>query len=148
MLISRKCRYALRAVLELAMRNGKGPVKIADIAEAQAIPARFLEAILSQLKEAGLVVSRRGKEGGYFLDRSPDEITIGHVVESIQGSSVVVECMTSLKDRCTFYSDCVFLPVWEEAQEAIADIYSRFTFQHLADSERQRARNRVITYSI
>ncbi len=86
MLISRKCRYALRAVLELTMCNGQGPVKITDIAEAQAIPARFLEAILSQLKQAGFVASRRGKKGGYFLNCSPDELTMGNVIESIQGS--------------------------------------------------------------
>ncbi len=111
MLVSRKCRYALRAILELAMRNSQDPVKIADIAEAQAIPTRFLEAILNQLKQVGFVESRRGRRGGYFLKRSPDEITMGDVIESIQGCLGLVECVSNSKYKCPFYDGCVFLPV-------------------------------------
>ncbi len=70
MLVSQKSQYALRAVFELARRNGGLPVKIADIAEAQAIPQRFLEVIMNQLKQGGFVESRRGKRGGYLLARS------------------------------------------------------------------------------
>ena len=63
MLVSQKCQYALRALFELAKRNGEGPVKIAAIAKAQAIPPRFLEVILSQLKQGSFVESQRGSEG-------------------------------------------------------------------------------------
>ena len=66
MLVSQKSQYALRAIFELAKEYGKGP-KIAHIAEAQAIPVRFLEVILVHLKRGGFVDSQRGKEGGYFL---------------------------------------------------------------------------------
>lgn len=148
MLVSRKCRYALRAILELAMRNSQDPVKIADIAEAQAIPTRFLEAILNQLKQVGFVESRRGRRGGYFLKRSPDEITMGDVIESIQGCSGLVECVSNSKYKCPFYDGCVFLPVWKEAQKAVLDVYDGVTFQHLVDAERQRAKKHTITYSI
>ncbi len=148
MLVSRKCRYALRAILELAMRNSQDPVKIADIAEAQAIPTRFLEAILNQLKQVGFVESRRGRKGGYFLKRSPDEITMGDVIESIQGCSGLVECVSNSKYKCPFYDGCVFLPVWKEAQKAVLDVYDGVTFQHLVDAERQRAKKHTITYSI
>lgn len=148
MLVSRKCRYALRAILELAMRNSQDPVKIADIAEAQAIPTRFLEAILNQLKQVGFVESRRGRRGGYFLKRSPDEITMGDVIESIQGCSGLVECVSNSKYKCPFYDGCVFLPVWKEAQKAMLDVYDGVTFQHLVDAERQRAKKHTITYSI
>ena len=64
MFVSQKCQYALRAVFELAKQYGKGPTKILHIAELQAIPVRFLEVILVQLKRGGFVDSQRGKEGG------------------------------------------------------------------------------------
>ena len=135
MLVSRKCRYALRAILELAMRNSQDPIKIADIAEARVIPTRFLETILNQLKQAGFVESRRGKKGGYFLKRSPDELTIGDVIKSIQGSPDLAECMSSSKYKCSFYGGCVLLPIWEKAQKAVLDVYDGVTFQHLVDSK-------------
>jgi len=77
MLVSQKAQYALRAVFELARRHGKGWVKISDIADTQAIPIRFLEVILGQMKQAGFVVSRRGTEGGYMLAVAPGELTVG-----------------------------------------------------------------------
>lgn len=67
MSVSQKCQYALRAVFELARRRGEKPTSIREIAEAQAIPAKFLELILTQLRKGGLVESRRGIHGGYLL---------------------------------------------------------------------------------
>jgi len=94
------------------------------------------------------VESRRGRRGGYFLKRSPDELTMGDVIESMQGSSGLVECVSSSKYKCPFYGGCVFLPVWKEAQKAVLDVYNGVTFQHLVDAERQRAKKHTITYSI
>lgn len=148
MLVSRKCRYALRAILELAMRNSQEPTKIADIAKAQAIPTRFLETILNQLKQAGFVESRRGRKGGYFLKRSPNELTMGDVIESMQGCLELAECVSSSKYKCPFYDGCVFLPVWKEAQKAVLDVYDGVTFRHLVDAEQQRSGKYTITYSI
>ena len=75
MLITKKNQYALRAIFELAKHDGKGPQKISEIAKAQAIPEKFLEVILNQLKGSGLVDSKRGFYGGYYLIRSPEKIT-------------------------------------------------------------------------
>ena len=91
MLVTQKCQYALRAVLALAKHNGRGPIKIAQIAEEQAIPFRFLEVILSQLKQGGFVESRRGTEGGYMMARKPSNISVGDVVEFIDGPIHQVE---------------------------------------------------------
>jgi Rrf2 family protein len=85
MLITQKCQYALRAVFALARREGRGPTKIAEIAREQAIPVRFLEVILGQLKQGGFVDSRRGADGGYFIVRSPREIAVGDIVRFIDG---------------------------------------------------------------
>jgi len=74
---TQKSLYALRAIFELAKCSKQGPMRIADIAKAQAIPRRLLETILTQLKQAGFVESCRGNDGGYVLIPSPGKITVG-----------------------------------------------------------------------
>ena len=84
MRVSAKADYAVRAVVELAA-SGSGPVKGERIAQAQDIPLKFLENILGELKHAGLVRSQRGIEGGYWLARPPEEISIADVIRSVEG---------------------------------------------------------------
>jgi Rrf2 family protein len=132
MQISQKCQYALRAVFELAVRASDAPVKVGDIAEAQAIPLRFLEVILNQLKRGGFVASTRGAAGGYSLNRSPDELTMGEIIRFVEGPFRPVACTTGQsEDRCPLYGDCVFLEVWDEATKAMADVFDRTTFRDL-----------------
>jgi Rrf2 family protein len=83
--ISVKGEYALHALFDLASQPAGEPIKIADIARRQKIPQKFLELILSGLKQAGFVESRRGAEGGYMLARPPDAITVGDVVRYVEG---------------------------------------------------------------
>jgi len=138
MLVSQKCQYALRAIFELAKRTGQGPVKIAEIAEAQAIPVRFLEVILGQLKQGRFVVSQRGSEGGYQLARPPQELTVGEIMRFVEGPLAPVTCgldPAKTKDKCPFYGNCVFLPMWEKARRAAADVYDSTTFQGLVTQE-------------
>ena len=149
MLISQKCQYALRAVFELALRRGEGPVKIADIAEAQAIPIRFLEVILGQLKQGGFVGSQRGSEGGYALLRSPEALTIGEVIRFVQGPVGPVSCLTGKpRKSCQLQGDCVFMPMWRRVQDAMSQVYDGTTFQDLADEERKKSDQYVPTYTI
>jgi Rrf2 family protein len=83
--VSAKADYALRAAAELAAAEGKGPVKGEQLARAQAIPAKFLENILLELRHAGLVQSQRGAEGGYWLARPAEEITLAEVIRAVEG---------------------------------------------------------------
>jgi Rrf2 family cysteine metabolism transcriptional repressor len=132
MQISQKCQYALRAVFELARRAREAPVKVGDIAEAQAIPPRFLEVILNQLKGGGFVESRRGASGGYFLARSPDELTMGEIIRFVEGPFKPVSCTVGdSAERCPLYGECVFLDVWEEAGKAMSDVFDGTTFRDL-----------------
>jgi len=82
--VSAKVDYALRAVIELAAA-GDGPVKGERIAQAQEIPLKFLENILGDLRQAGIVRSQRGAEGGYWLARPPEEISVADVVRTVEG---------------------------------------------------------------
>ena len=84
MRVSAKVDYALRAVIELAA-SGDGPVKGEHIAQSQEIPLKFLENILGDLRHAGIVRSQRGVDGGYWLARSPEELTVAEVVRAVEG---------------------------------------------------------------
>jgi len=137
MLISQKTQYALRAVVELAKHQGLGPTKIAHIAQAQAIPLRFLEVILSQLKGSGLVESKRGYYGGYFLVKPADSITVGDIIRFMDKSAGPVKCITCVSEtNCPFEGKCSFLPMWTKVQTAIFDIYDTTTINDLVQSER------------
>lgn len=133
MAISQKCQYALRAIYELARREEEGPCKIGTVADVQGIPVRFLENILNSLKSAGFVDSARGKDGGYFLLRKADAITVGEVIRFVQGPLGPVECTTRGGDEedCDFYSDCVFRPMWDKARRALEEVYDGTTFADL-----------------
>jgi len=151
MLVSLKCQYALRAILDLACRYDEGkPVKIAETAKAQAIPARFLEVILSQLKQGGFVASQRGNVGGYYLVRAPKDISVGDVIRFVQGPLAPVECVRKgrSKSKCPLHAGCVLLPMWDRVQKAMSDVYDTTTFQDLVGQERKKAKDYVPGYAI
>src|SRR3954464_11822308 len=79
-MLSQRTRYTIRALLHLADRYGEGPVQLAEIAQAQNIPPKFLTVMLSQMIREGLVASRRGRDGGYWLAKPPSEISYGSIV--------------------------------------------------------------------
>ena len=149
MLVTQKCQYALRAIFELAKHYGQGPMKISEIAQIQAIPPRFLEVILSQLKQGGFVQSRRGTEGGYWLVGVPQNLTLGEIIRFMEGPIRQVNCVAGgSKGQCPLYGGCVFLPVWEKARRAISDVYDSTTFRDLVDEEIRMRGGYVPSYSI
>ena len=149
MQVPQKCQYALRAIFELGKRYGDGPVKTAEIAGAQAIPARFLEVILSQLKRGGFVESRRGSQGGYYLAAPPGEITVGQVIRFVEGPIGPVACVTDNgNNACPLSGDCVFQPMWEKVGKAMSDVYDGTTFEDLVEQERERVKGYVPSYTI
>jgi len=147
--VSQKCQYGLRAVFELARQYGRGPVKIGEIASRQAIPSRFLEVILGQLKRAGFVASQRGQNGGYCLVHAPGNLTIGEIVRFFEGPIGPVRCVTGDgNERCPLHGECVFLPIWEKAGNAMADVYDSATLDDLVEADQRRKMRHVPTYSI
>jgi Rrf2 family protein len=135
-MLSQKCQYAIRSVFELAKRQGLGPVNVGEIAQAQAIPPRFLEVILVQLKQGGFVESRRGNVGGYLLRRKRDELTVGEVIRFVEGPLAPVGCIPSdSKVTCVLQGRCVFLPMWERAMKAASEVYDEITFEALVEQE-------------
>ena len=147
--ISQKTQYAVRAVFELAKRQGRGAIKISEIAEAQAIPQRFLENILNHLKGGGFVESVRGKEGGYLLVRPARDLTVGQVLRFVDGPLSPVECMVDgKKEPCSMYGHCAFRSLWKRAEKALEGVYDGTNFEELVKEEANDCRERGADYSI
>ena len=136
-MISKKCTYAIKAVLALARRHGAGPMTIQQIAEAQDIPARFLEAILRDLKQNGFTESIRGKEGGYLLSRPPREISLGEVIRAMEGPLLQGDSESA-----------VFAEIWAEASRRIDALLDPIDFQELLRREDLRRQVHIHDYTI
>ena len=147
--LSQKCQYAVRAILELSMKYGQGAVPASEIAASQAIPQRFLEVIMNELRSTGLVESRRGVQGGYYLGRPPKEITVGQVIRLVDGPLDPVRC-TGDRDSttCPLKDRCSLIQLWNEAREAVEGVYDSTTFQDLADREKAMTLRGVTDFSI
>ncbi len=139
--VSLKGEYALRAIFDLTMQKPGEPIRIADIAKRQKIPQKFLELILSGLKQGGFVESRRGAEGGYMLARSADTITVGEVLRFVEGSQ-------SGRRPARRTSDSPFAAMWRSVDDAVSAIVDRTTFSELARSWSEEASRYVANWVI
>ena len=147
--LSQKCQYAVRAVLELAIRYGQGVVSAGEIAAAQAIPQRFLEIILNELRPPGFVVSRRGIQGGYFLGRSPSQITVGQIIREVEGPMDPVRCEGGgYKKACKMREGCCLMEMWDRARTALESVYDGTTFEQLAQRHADLKRTSNVDYTI
>ena len=137
----KKNQYALRAIFELARHMDQGPVKISDIATAQSIPLRFLEVILNQLKASGIVDSKRGFTGGYFLVKPPGQVSVGDVLRFLNREPSATDCIACVsKTSCPFDGRCAFSSLWTRVKQAAFDIYDQTSFQDLIDREKHAGR--------
>jgi Rrf2 family protein len=151
--LSRKARHALRALYALAAHADRGPVLIADLAEQEKLPRKFLEAILLELKNAGILQSKKGKGGGYALARPPERILIGEVIRVIDGPLAPIPCVSEKAyvrcDECEDEGTCGTRLIMKRVRDAIADILDHTT---LRDVEEQIAKARrqapSVAYSI
>jgi Rrf2 family protein len=137
MRISAKGEYAIKAMLDLALRGGDGLVPIQDIAVRQAIPQRYLEHVLLALKRAGVLGSKRGASGGYHLTRPPEEISVGDVLRAVEGPHAPLEARRGTGGR---NGDETYElgELWEEIGRAVSEVVDRVTFGDLAARARAR----------
>jgi Rrf2 family cysteine metabolism transcriptional repressor len=147
--LSQKCQYAVRAVLELAKQHGQGPVAISQIAANQAIPQRFLENILNDLRPTGLIESRRGVQGGYLLAKDPAAITVGEVIRLVEGPLDPVRCIGDKNSSCCpLKESCALIHLWNRAKAAVEAVYDGASFQDLIEEEKRLSKAPTIDYSI
>lgn len=139
--ISVKGEYALLALLDLAAQRSGEPIKIAAIARRQRIPQKFLELILSGLKQGGFVESRRGAEGGYLLARPAESITVGEVLRYVEG-------VKNRKSGGGKASDSPFGPMWLEVERSVTSILDRNNFAEIARTWHERQGRYVPNWEI
>jgi Rrf2 family protein len=134
MRISAKADYAVRAAAELAAAPEGGPVKGDSLASAQGIPPKFLENILADLRNAGLVRSRRGAEGGYALTRPPSEISVAEVLRAVEGPLAAVQ--GTRPEGLHYGGAATRLPeVWVALRANLRAVLERVTLADLASGE-------------
>ncbi len=125
MQISRKIEYALRAAIHLR-KSGETPASLADISQDQSIPKKFLEKIVQELAHAGVVRSKRGPYGGYVLGRDANAITFKEIIEAVDGPISLNVCVGG-HDDCALTLGCGMLPVWQEGQRRVLDLFGETT---------------------
>jgi Rrf2 family protein len=134
-MLSRKAKYGLRALIFLAHRKGEGPVQIREVSEDLGISRKFLEAILLELRNEGILQSRLGKDGGYYLERGVDTVNIGHVIRMFDGPLASVPCVSQTAyahcEDCTQEHLCAIRSVMKEVRDASARILDQTTLEQL-----------------
>jgi Rrf2 family protein len=145
MRLSTKGRYGARMMLELAIHYGKGPVLLKDISKSQEISEGYLVHILSPLKAAGLINSSRSAHGGYTLARTPADITLGEVVQTVEGRVALAECVTT-PDVCERADNCVTRDIWDEVSEKVMEMLDSITLQDMVN--RQARKKDSVMFSI
>lgn len=139
MKISTKGRYGLRAMIEIASHDKDDPVSIHTIAERQGLSSRYLEQLLTPLKQAGLVKSVRGAQGGYVLGKDADKITAGDVIRVLEGPISPVECINELQpEECERACKCVTRDIWLEIRDAVSKILDSHTLADLARESKSK----------
>jgi Rrf2 family protein len=139
-MLSMKAKYGLRAMSSLAKHYGKGPLLIADIAEKEGIPRKFLELILLDLKKKGFVQSKKGKGGGYYLHRKPATITIDQLIRALDGPLALLPCVSQMAyERCEECPDenaCGIRRVFSEVREATVKVLAKNTLADMGHKGR------------
>jgi Rrf2 family protein len=145
-MLSMKAKYGLKAMIRLAEGFGRGPLLIADLAAGEGIPKKFLELILLELKQQGMLQSKKGKGGGYLLARRPADITVGSVLRVLDGNLAPVPCVSSHGyrpcDECSDPATCSIRLLMSEVHGATTSILDSTTLEQLARKTDSEARSR------
>lgn len=145
MKLSTKGRYGLRAMLDMALSEGQGPIATHTIAERQGISERYLEQLLIPLKQAGLVKSIRGSQGGYILGRVPSNISVGDVIRVLEGPIGPVDCVSEVNpEECKRADLCVTRIVWSEVRDAISGVLDSYSLEDLVNKSQNINKNEII----
>lgn len=135
-LISTKGRYAMRLMLDIALYQKDGAIKIKDISDRQDISPKYLEAIISSLNRAGLVRSVRGPQGGYVLTRRPEEYTVGSIIRAVEGDLSIVPCVKEGLEYCDRFENCTTVKLWTKIDDAMSSVIDNITLADLISWER------------
>jgi len=147
--LSTRGRYGLRAMIDMAQSEDKGPIATHTIAERQGISERYLEQLMVPLKRAGLVKSIRGSQGGYILGKSPDNITAGDIIRVLEGPIAPVECVSeSNPEECDRADYCVTRVIWTKVRDSIAEVLDSYSLADLVQEAQKSPGKDAFVYKI
>ena len=151
-MLSKRAKYGLRALVYLARHQGEGPIQIREISEKLNIPRKFLEAILLDLRNEGMLQSRKGKLGGYYMERSPDTIQLGRIIRFIDGPLAGVPCVSHTAyarcDDCPDEKTCVIRLIMRDVRDATAQILDQTTLDNLVTKAELLGKKPELEYQI
>jgi Rrf2 family protein len=147
MKLSTKGQYGTRALLDLALYPGEGPIPIKDVAQRQEIPLQYLEHLMTPLIRGGIVRSVRGVRGGVWLAKLPQEIRLSEVIQLLEGSIAPVECVVN-PEVCSRSRLCVTRDIWSEIKEAMNGVLESITLQDLVERHRKKEQPEPAMYYI
>jgi Rrf2 family cysteine metabolism transcriptional repressor len=145
MKISTRGEYGVRAMVALAHHYGRGPMSVAAVARASAVPPAYLEQLIGPLRKAGLVESKRGAQGGYQLSRPPAAIRVGDVYRVMEGPVAPMDCVSEdpADQTCPLIDGCETRPVWLKVRDSIVEALDSTTLADLIDQGRARRPRRT-----
>jgi len=147
MKLSTRGRYATRALLDLALHHDDEPILLRDIARRQQISLSYLEHLIAPLIAGGIVRSTRGAKGGISLAKPPGEIKLNEVIQLLEGSIVLAECVTN-PEVCVRSESCVTRDVWGEVKKAINGVLGSITLQNLVERQKRKQQRGTTMYHI
>src|SRR4030042_5422415 len=136
MKLSTRTRYGTRALLELALREGEGPVFLKDIAKSQQLSLSYLEHLVTPLISAGIIRSTKGPRGGVTLARKPEDIKMKEITQLLEGSLAPVECVDH-PDVCGRSELCVTREIWGKWKEAMDGVLEATTLKDLVEKQKK-----------
>ena len=134
MRIPMKVDYGVRALVELAQRDGNQPVRTAEIAKKQHIPEPYLDQVLTSLNKFGFIHSRRGPSGGHVLAKPPEQISLGDIMTKLEGRSAPLDCIEQ-PSECTLSAACAQREIWQSVEDAIEKVLNMTSIATLASRQ-------------
>ena len=147
MKLSTKGRYGARAMLDLALHYGEGPIPLRDIAKSQEISERYLQHLMVSLKIGGLVNSKRGARGGLVLAKPPSQTRLSEIIQILEGSIAPVGCVDDPK-VCSRVDTCTARDIWKEMTEAMIGVLESTTLEDLVQRQREKEKGETVMYQI
>lgn len=135
MMVSSKGRYALRVMLDLAQHDNGEFMSLKEVAERQQISMKYLEMIVSLLNKGGMLLSVRGKKGGYRLAKKASEYTVGSVLKLTENTLAPINCPEMGDEGCIRAEQCITLPMWKKLDDIIDQYLESVTLQDLLDGK-------------
>ena len=137
MKLSTRGRYGVRLMFDLALHYGDGPIYLKDIAERQGISAKYLWQLINPLKVTKLITSTRGAHGGYILGREPERISLKEILDILEGSQCLVDCVDN-PSICERASSCVSRDIWREVSKGMRQTLENTTLAEMVKRQKEK----------